>query len=53
MKGVVQSTGHPHDHDHADAHGNANPCEHVDHLRVGQRRELRHDDSTAITVPAV
>jgi hypothetical protein len=38
MKGVIQRTGHPHDHDHADAHGNANLCEHVGHLRVGRRR---------------
>jgi hypothetical protein len=37
-EGVVQRTGHPYDHDHADAHGNGNPCEHGDHLRVGQRR---------------
>jgi hypothetical protein len=29
MEGVVQSTRHPHDHDNADAHGNANLCEHV------------------------
>jgi hypothetical protein len=32
-KSVVQRTGHPHDHDRADAHGNANACEHVGHLR--------------------
>jgi hypothetical protein len=37
-KGVVKRTGHPHDHDRADAHGNANACEHVGHLRVGRRR---------------
>jgi hypothetical protein len=36
-EGVVQRTGHPHNHDNADAHGNANPCEHVGHLRVGRR----------------
>jgi hypothetical protein len=33
VKGVVQRTGHPHDHDRPDAHGNANRCEHVGHLR--------------------
>jgi hypothetical protein len=52
MEGVVQSARHPHDHDNADAHGNANRCEHVGHLRVlvggGERR---HDDSTAIIIP--
>jgi hypothetical protein len=49
MKGVVQRTGHPHDHDNADAHGNANRCEHVGHLRVlVSGGERRHDNSTAI-----
>jgi hypothetical protein len=37
-EGVVQRTGHPNDDDSAHAHGNADLCEHVDHLRVGRRR---------------
>jgi hypothetical protein len=53
-KGVVQRTGHPHDHDRTDAHGNANRCEPVGHLKVlvgGEER--RHDDSTAIIAAPV